>query len=237
MISPSTSTLHMASAMRSDDTRPTTTSVVVKCAFSRRRKSTVTSVKPSSTRATRASAPASTRAMARSKPRPSPVSSTSTDTAAATISCPLGSLVASAFCSMRFWSPRQIRATSSLSLLTIGNLPTLRSCMTAEASRCVTGSEAVTMSVTMTLVTGSRFAASGSLTASKSRRETRPINLPPMRPFSVTGRQLQPTSFIAFRALTREHRGPTTRGASMNAVSWSFTRLTMAHCSSRLWSE
>mmetsp|Transcript_4453 Transcript_4453/g.13505 ORF Transcript_4453/g.13505 Transcript_4453/m.13505 type:complete len:211 (+) Transcript_4453:1021-1653(+) len=104
------------------------------------------------------------------------------------------------------------------------------------ASRYVIGSKAITTSLIMTVFNGVSSAALGpSKRLSRSRRVMSPMSLPPIRPLSVTGTQLHPTSRMTRSASATVALGPRVVGFKLKAVSCSLTRLTMAACSSMLW--
>mmetsp|Transcript_42694 Transcript_42694/g.110399 ORF Transcript_42694/g.110399 Transcript_42694/m.110399 type:complete len:264 (-) Transcript_42694:87-878(-) len=199
------------------------TSVPGMFAFRARRKSMASWLTPSSVSRQMTSTPASSTAFRRS--------SSPTPSAAAQSSCLLGSRDAAEVSRSFLRSPRQIRATSSLSLFTIGSLAIFLARMVSRASLSVTGSWTKMTSFTIIV----SIVALSSSVASRSREVMSPTSLPPILPFWVMGMPLQPCvsrSFFASRTLCR---GPSVQGLRMKPCMCFFTFLIMAAWASGVW--
>mmetsp|Transcript_78796 Transcript_78796/g.189079 ORF Transcript_78796/g.189079 Transcript_78796/m.189079 type:complete len:213 (-) Transcript_78796:230-868(-) len=194
-------------------TGPASTSIPANFSFISFRKEIALASTPSSVFRCSRSAPASTMAFTRSQP-----SSSCGLAAAATMSCLLASREAFGFLCTCFMSPRQISATSSMSLLTTGSLETFCCCSAVQACFKVTGSCART---TSRFMTAPRDAVLG--LPSRSRLVTRPTRRPPMRPFSVMGMPLQPSSAWMRRASSTRCRGAKHAGFRMKPELYIFT--------------
>mmetsp|Transcript_67971 Transcript_67971/g.153746 ORF Transcript_67971/g.153746 Transcript_67971/m.153746 type:complete len:230 (+) Transcript_67971:179-868(+) len=170
---------------------------------------------------TTASTPAATSMLMRSR------SDCRVPTAAATMSRPWASFVASGKSACFFRSVRATSATRLPDFVMMGNLPLLELRMISLASASSTPSSAVTRSCRFVMTNATRVLHMSS-TKSVSRFVTRPRSLEPMLPSSVTGKPMWPDFWRSFSSSERSIVGLTQTGSMMKPLRNFFTLETSA---------